>query len=544
MQKNKKNRNTVTHNKKINIGVIIATSNGRTELLFSRSLKSVLDQSLLPDYILIVDDNNNNVHSHEIQERIRTLQKKSHNTSIYYSRNTHTKGMSGTGSWNTGFSWYDNKFKENDYIAILDDDDSWDKTYIEKCIQRINMCDHFPDQIAAYLKRSDSNNASIFSHDDITISNFLIRNPGIQGSNMFFRFGIIKKTGGFDEHLQSCTDRDFMINILMTLPCHHIEIIPEILIRHFSHPLSVTHDFAKKTKGLDVFYRKHIALYTQDVLDKSLVRSEMLFKYPNSNNIQKLWKLVHLHSQTPKIVIGVAVHNSQKTLLQCIKSILQQQNIKSEIWTLVMDDSSSDNWKDTIQQELESEKIIYWNESFMNVSKTRNCINSFIKEYFGNVKLIGRLDSDDEFAHPYVLSEIEKIKDNTDADYIIAGNYLKQEGKILGNVNYANQELLNHKYLLNRLKQMAEGTAKNELPSCNLFMSPKYIQKYPNIPSAEDHYLTAKILWNRDKRCVILADKIIATIYSLDGNLTYKNKQNNKHKQARIKIYNEIKKWK
>jgi len=39
------------------IGVIIATSLGRKELLFSRAIKSVLEQTYKPDYLLIVDDN-------------------------------------------------------------------------------------------------------------------------------------------------------------------------------------------------------------------------------------------------------------------------------------------------------------------------------------------------------------------------------------------------------------------------------------------------------------------------------------------------------
>ena len=55
------------------IGVIIASSSNRNDLLFSRSLYSVLNQNQSPDHILIVDDNQNESVSKDIERRILEL---------------------------------------------------------------------------------------------------------------------------------------------------------------------------------------------------------------------------------------------------------------------------------------------------------------------------------------------------------------------------------------------------------------------------------------------------------------------------------------
>lgn len=59
--------------KKPKIGVIIASSLNRNDLLFSRSLYSVLIQNRNPDYVLIVDDNQNESVSKDIEQRISKL---------------------------------------------------------------------------------------------------------------------------------------------------------------------------------------------------------------------------------------------------------------------------------------------------------------------------------------------------------------------------------------------------------------------------------------------------------------------------------------
>ncbi len=71
----------------------------RIDSLFSLSFLSVLNQTKLPDCIVIVDDNNDPSVSQQIEKRIQSQQA---DCRIYYLKNQRTKNMSGTGSWNTG----------------------------------------------------------------------------------------------------------------------------------------------------------------------------------------------------------------------------------------------------------------------------------------------------------------------------------------------------------------------------------------------------------------------------------------------------------
>lgn len=88
----------------IQIGVIIATSFNRTELLFNRSLKSVLNQTLQPDFIVIVDDNINEGEFNTISESIKEFDFEY----IYCIRNHRTRHCSGTGAWNSGLEFLHN----------------------------------------------------------------------------------------------------------------------------------------------------------------------------------------------------------------------------------------------------------------------------------------------------------------------------------------------------------------------------------------------------------------------------------------------------
>ena len=121
----------------------------------------------------------------------------------------------------------------------------------------------------------------------------------------------------------------------------------------------------------------------------------------------------------------------------------------------------------------------------------------------------------------------------------MAGNYLRLDGKIIDRVNIATPKLADTPYLLNRLKQMSEGIAEAELPSCNVFMTPNSLQDYPEISSAEDHFLFVRLLLNDKNLKIEFAEDILLTIYNLSGNKTADNKQTEKYLNARKQLYEE-----
>lgn len=122
---------------------------------------------------------------------------------------------------------------------------------------------------------------------------------------------------------------------------------------------------------------------------------------------------------------------------------------------------------------------------------------------------------------------------------MVAGNYLRLDGKVIDRVNRATPKLADTTYLLNRLKQMSEGIAKAELPSCNVFMTPNSLQDYPEISSAEDHFLFVRLLLNDKNLKIEFAEDILLTIYNLSGTKTADNKQTEKYLSARKQLYEE-----
>ena len=510
------------------VGVLIATSMNRSEFLIHRALKSILNQTFSPDCIVIVDDNKADDFV-ENKNRIDQLSI----PNLYYIKNQRTKNNSGTGAWNTGFDFLKKFLGEKSYVAILDDDDEWESTHLESCIEKIK-CKLYK-AVFSYLKRQDCPKASIFNIQDLTIDNFLIGSPGIQGSNMFFNLKSLLEINGFDERLPSCTDRDLMIRFIQTHGVEDIAIVPKVLVKHYTTHDTVTSNFDKKEKGLDFFYRKHLHLFESKILDASLQRAEKLFQYKNSTTIRQLF--------SPKIAIGIAMHNNAKTIRRCLKSILFQKNLKKEVVVVIGNDFSTDEWQIEIQDLLDNfyKNIKILNLSHKNVVKTRNDINRFIVEELGNVNIIGRLDSDDEFCDLEILAQVESIIDTYQPDLILTGNRLRIGEKIIDRVNRATAELLDKSYLDERLKKMSEGDKEAELPSCNLFITPKHLKNYPNLESAEDHALLVEYLLDSCKYQWYFAENLLTTIYSLSGNITQDNKNSKSYLDCRKKIYENFK---
>ncbi|MBR2980365.1 MAG: NAD-dependent epimerase/dehydratase family protein [Myxococcaceae bacterium] len=324
--------------KKQKIGVIIATSMARNESLFSLSLNSVLNQTVMPDCIVIVDDNNNRSTSAEIETRI----KQNNFKILHYTRNKNTKNMSGTGAWNTGIEFLKDKIGEDGYAAFLDDDDSWDLNYIESIRQQIHENPN-TEAVFAFLKRSDCQNVSEFKLTDLTIENFLIGNPGIQGSNMCFKIGNLLKINGFDEHLSSCSDRDLMIRFLEAFGNKGIFIIEKKCVNHFTGNGTVTSNFEKKKNGLDYFFKKHIKSFNLQTLQKSLSRAKKLFNYPHDKKINSLFR-----KQTTVLITGVCGFvgsHVARELSKCGYFVIGIDNLATGSLVNIEDFSQNDNFQ-------------------------------------------------------------------------------------------------------------------------------------------------------------------------------------------------------
>jgi len=282
------------------IYVIIATSNKRNELLITRSLLSVYKQKISDKTtvkIIIVDDNLRKKglnYSEEFESIKNNIDLLRHNLNIYDKNfetylipNTRTQYKSGTGSWNTGILKVKELEKENQnvFISILDDDDEYNDGYMLKCIEIIiknKIIAIFPRIEWKFKEKEPVNN--LLQKQQLTAENFFIGNPGVQGSNMFFELNTIININGFDENLESTTDRDLMIRFLLYVKQNNlfeqIYVIEEYLVMYYNHLNErITTNFEKKKKGLDLFYKKYKHLFSDEIFLLSLKRAKRIFNY-------------------------------------------------------------------------------------------------------------------------------------------------------------------------------------------------------------------------------------------------------------------------
>lgn len=513
---------------------IIATSGHRTERLFAVALPSVLQQTRPPDLLLIVDDNDDPTEFYKIAERLSELTSP---LDIRLLHNTRTHGFSGTGAWNTALyyaaAWGEAR-PSTVWIAILDDDDAWLPHHLECCSKAIK-----PDSLAIFgglgrLHERYSENSRLRDRSLLTVDNFLYGDPGVQGSNMFFRLPELLAIGGFDEELRSSTDRDLMVRFLAAYGAERCEVLPYHTALHYvgrdrtvsTHPIA-------KLEGLDVFYKKHLWRFTDyTVLLRSLERAVRLFHYPHSREV------LAAYCKTQEIIaVAMPLHNEEKALERAINSFLEQSGTTYLPVLFIGDNGASRLQKEAMRGLLEQHPNIVWLEiEGGTAARARNALQRAILEYAPNLYGIARLDADDAFASPTVLASIEAHLERTGAGALLASN-LQVRGNEVVAENRATPQLGEPAYLLERLRRMTLGELSAELPSCNLFVRRAYLRPYPDVPSAEDHWLLVEYLLDQTPNTLCFVPELLHSVYSLEGSVTSHNRSSQAFIETRQQLY-------
>ena len=255
------------------IAAIVATHN-RPQLLANRALESIARQSRPPDYLIVVDDSDPKVRrtNEQIAADFRT-----DGTKTVYLENYRTPGAAG--AWNTGLSWLQGT-EPSSFVAILDDDDAWAPTYLESCERK--ALEGRLDMVAAgliYHTSSEHTGRPLSIPDSLDVEELLVRNPHIQGSNLFVRLRKLLEAGGFDEALASTTDRDICIR-LADLGSVGYGALSKHLVHHYAEDDRVrlsTPGGVAKCAGLKQFYRKHRGRMTDDQRSAFIKRSRDWF---------------------------------------------------------------------------------------------------------------------------------------------------------------------------------------------------------------------------------------------------------------------------
>lgn len=175
-------------------------------LLCSRALPAIRAQIKAPTIVLVVFDQRppSEQEREEITHQLAPLR-------VKVLCNTQLPGAAG--AWNTGIAWAIRQLP-NSYVAILDDDDHWDSKHLQCCWQTAE--DHaWPDIVLSGLRvRIGNQTANSEPITSISQHDFLVGNPGWQGSNTFVKTKALREIGGFTPGLVSCNDRDLAIRLL------------------------------------------------------------------------------------------------------------------------------------------------------------------------------------------------------------------------------------------------------------------------------------------------------------------------------------------
>ena len=271
------------------IAAVIATHN-RPQLLARRSLKSIADQTRPPDLLIVVDDSDSEIRRYN---RTAVAEFKAADIRTFYMENRRTPGAAG--AWNTALAHLQATVPST-FVAILDDDDSWEPEYLHQCEKAVS--ERGLDMTASGIIYHESvapEGRLLDPPDRLVVKDLLIRNTNIQGSNMFIRLRRLLEAGGFDEALASTTDRDICVR-LADLKTVQYGALAGHLVHHYAENdrsrLSAPGADVKRA-GLSYFFRKHRGRMSEVEKSAFIQRSRRLFDCDPSEGTADLPPVAH-----------------------------------------------------------------------------------------------------------------------------------------------------------------------------------------------------------------------------------------------------------
>ncbi|MBM4345175.1 MAG: glycosyltransferase [Deltaproteobacteria bacterium] len=282
--------------------VVIATTGNRRDLL-ERALQSVKSQTIAPQHVVLVVDNPNA----DTQSWAQAFQHLGLPLTVLANRRT----PGASGAWNQAMHALDPICDlRHTFVSILDDDDWWEPSYLARVAA---ITDH-ADVIATAFWRHDGESPAgrvIQPPAALRAREFLVSNPGIQGSNLTLKLKTWLQVGGFDEALRSCTDRDICIR-LADLGAR-LRVQPEPTCHHDTlHGLERLTDKGSSAKlaGLNSFFAKYQRRMKDDERSEFAKRAMALFGWVppvQAKSARPQQRRAPATGRTLKLAVGVIV---------------------------------------------------------------------------------------------------------------------------------------------------------------------------------------------------------------------------------------------
>lgn len=246
---------------------------------------------------------------------------------------------------------------------------------------------------------------------------------------------------------------------------------------------------------------------------------------------------------TATVAVAITHKNQPQDLIRALNSALKQSLVQQQIARIVvLDDSSNINGSLKATALLNHPAVTFLHAECGSPARARNLLLDWADTQ-PCIQWVARLDADDELFATDSLQGLWNAVLNTDKIAALGSNKLRKEGVILPNDNIADpKELCNYSNLLKLIDDFTSAKLQRELPSCNLLLKTNLGIRYPNIRSAEDHWLVTKLLILNPSEVAICSYPIYA-IYSLDGEDTKKNISNKIWQDQRNKLAYVAKRW-
>lgn len=213
----------------------------------SRALDSVLQQSLAPAEIIVVDDLDDGPTAAVVQ--VTALR-----TDIPLRRILNRANPGASGSRNAGAT-----ASCADFLAFLDDDDVWRPEHLARAMAELNRTG--ADAVITGLCRikHDGSIQTIVMPPRAAVQERLFdKNFGMTGSNLVIRRSAFDRIGGFDPALPVFNDWDFLIRMISA----GIEygVVKDLTVEWREHEGDrISTPSLRRAAGIESFIAKHVA---------------------------------------------------------------------------------------------------------------------------------------------------------------------------------------------------------------------------------------------------------------------------------------------
>jgi glycosyltransferase involved in cell wall biosynthesis len=226
----------------VRVAVIIPTH--RRAHLLVQALQSVLAQTRPPDEIIVVDD----ADDPESRDVVQHMAWSNPHLVRYVLNET---GTGASSSRNCGV-----EHASSDIIALLDDDDTWEPTYLERAVERLESSGVDAVLTWLYEIRSGRTLPVRSPREGLTASDALAVNPGAGGSNICIQRAVYRRLGGFDDTLWVSNDKDFFLRLLQSGGRYAVVRERLVRVRHDAGQ-RLTDTDARRLAGMRQYYAKH-----------------------------------------------------------------------------------------------------------------------------------------------------------------------------------------------------------------------------------------------------------------------------------------------